>query len=241
MKRIFIIFALAAGIAIGVHHIKEPEAIMVADPDHPLVLVNKINELNKTYQPVDMREVSVPFSPEGDESRKLLRSKAANALEELFEAAGSNNYRLTATSGFRSYDTQRKLYEEFVNNLGVDEAKRICALPGQSEHQTGLAMDITSPSYRADLHKDFGETEEGKWVARHSHEFGFIIRYPEGGEDITGYRYEPWHLRYVGVDAATAIYENNLTLEEFLGVAEEVKPVNYVKEFVNILKDLIRA
>ena len=99
----------------------------------------------------------------------------------------------------------------------VEKANRTSAKAGQSEHQTGLAMDITLKSLNYELTTSFGNTAEGKWVEKNAHNYGFIIRYPEGKEDITGYSYEPWHIRSVGVDLATKIYNSGLTYEEYLG------------------------
>jgi len=95
------------------------------------------------------------------------------------------------------------------------KAAKYVALPGQSEHQTGLAMDVTSESANWGLSNNFGETNEGKWLKDNCYKYGFILRYPEGKEDITGYNYEPWHIRYVGKKVSTYIYTNNITLEEF--------------------------
>ena len=95
------------------------------------------------------------------------------------------------------------------------EANRVSAVPGTSEHQTGLTIDVSSPSAGNALEEAFGHTEEGQWLAQRAPEFGFIIRYPEGAEDITGYVYEPWHIRYVGKDLAPDIADSGLTLEEY--------------------------
>jgi len=145
-----------------------------------------------------------------------LREAAYNALKELFEAAmEEENYSLFARSGYRSYDTQDALYSAYVANYGQEAADKFSAKPGQSEHQTGLAMDITTETMNYVLDITFGETIEGKWVQENAHRFGFIVRYPLGKEDITGYQYEPWHIRYVGKDLAKEIYESELTMEEY--------------------------
>jgi D-alanyl-D-alanine carboxypeptidase len=116
-------------------------------------------------------------------------------------------------SGFRSYAYQQNLYNRYVARDGKAEADRYSARPGHSEHQTGLAMDVNS------VGQSFAYTSEGKWLAAHAHEYGFIIRYPKGKEDITGYMYEPWHIRYVGVEIAKEITEAGITFEEYMGVA----------------------
>ena len=121
---------------------------------------------------------------------------------------------LTAVSGYRSYKRQKSLHDTYVRRQGKAEADSVSAIPGTSEHQTGLAMDISSKSAKFQLEPIFGETAEGKWVAKHAHEFGFVIRYLEDKTETTEYSYEPWHLRYVGNPYATYIYKHHLTLEE---------------------------
>jgi D-alanyl-D-alanine carboxypeptidase len=123
---------------------------------------------------------------------------------------------LKMTTAYRSYDFQKILYDSYVSREGEAAANKYSAKPGQSEHQTGLAADVSSPSVDYQLSNDYGRTAEGKWLAENAHRFGFIIRFPEGKEEITGYQHEPWHIRYVGRAAAKEIYERNLTLEEFL-------------------------
>ena len=104
-------------------------------------------------------------------------------------------------SAYRSYDVQKKLYYKFVSLIGINKASTRVSLAGSSEHQTGLAVDITSKSAVAKGIK-FGSTKESKWIEDNAYKYGFILRYPKGAENITGYMYEPWHLRYVGVDLA---------------------------------------
>ena len=144
----------------------------------------------------------------------MLRKDAADALESMFEAAKKEGLELTAVSGYRSYKRQKSLHDTYVRRQGKAEADSVSAIPGTSEHQTGLAMDISSKSAKFQLEPIFGETNEGKWVAKHAHEFGFVIRYLEDKTETTEYSYEPWHLRYVGNPYATYIYKHHLTLEE---------------------------
>ena len=146
----------------------------------------------------------------------MLRKDAADALESMFEAAKKEGLELTAVSGYRSYKRQKSLHDTYVRRQGKAEADSVSAIPGTSEHQTGLAMDISSKSAKFQLEPIFGETNEGKWVAKHAHEFGFVIRYLEDKTETTEYSYEPWHLRYVGNPYATYIYKHHLTLEEAL-------------------------
>ena len=114
----------------------------------------------------------------------------------MFDAAEKEDIILYARSGYRSYDTQVQLFKNYAANHGEEAANKYSARPGESEHQTGLVMDVTSESVNLQITSDFGETKEGKWVKENAHNYGFIIRYPEGKSDITGYVYEPWHLRF---------------------------------------------
>lgn len=203
---------------------EKPEAVetfldensFVTNFDSIEVVVNKERNLKETYAPTDLVKITdVPTllaSPEVNQ----LRKPAAEALTKLFEAAMEEiKIQLHARSGYRSYRTQELTYNGYVKSYGQEEADKFSAKAGQSEHQTGLAMDISSESVNFLLEEDFGETVEGIWVAENAHRFGFIIRYPKGKEDVTGYLYEPWHIRYLGVDLATKVYESGLTLEQY--------------------------
>lgn len=184
-------------------------------------LVNKERFLPEGYVPEDLVRISVPTILTFEEVNHL-RLPAAEALKELFETAWTEaGLNLYARSGYRSYETQRGLYQAAVARDGQEWADRYSAVPGSSEHQTGLAMDITAESVRFQLEESFGSTGEGRWVEENAHRFGFILRYLPGKEDITGYNYEPWHLRYLGEAAATEIYRRGLTLEEFYDLPEE--------------------
>jgi LAS superfamily LD-carboxypeptidase LdcB len=146
-----------------------------------------------------------------------MRKEAASALEEMFRAAKADGINLYAVSGYRSYARQEAIFASNVRKYGLEKANQFSAKPGQSEHQTGLAMDITCTSVSYGLTQRFGSTKEGIWVKENANKFGFILRYQQGKESITGYQYEPWHLRYVGKEAAKEITERNVTLEEYLG------------------------
>lgn len=189
----------------------------VTNAESNLVVVNKERSLPDGYEPPDLVEPNVKFSFSEAHEKRHMRKEAAEALEKLFANAEENNIELNAVSGYRSYKRQQSLYSYYVDTQGEEYASRVSAVPGTSEHQTGLAIDVSSPSVGNVLEQVFGDSAEGKWLAQHAHEFGFIIRYPEDGESITGYLYEPWHIRYVGVEAATAVYNNKMTLEQFLG------------------------
>ena len=138
--------------------------------------------------------------------------EAYDALTEMEIAAAEDGISLFIVSGYRSYDDQDVIYNRYVSQDGKAEADRYSARPGHSEHQTGYAFDLNS------LEEYFADTPEGIWLAENCHKYGFIIRYPKGKEHITGYMYEPWHVRYLGVDIATSVYESGLTLEEYLGI-----------------------
>ncbi len=191
------------------------EEKVIENTENLLVLVNKNQSLPADYVPSDLTIPDVPFSFEGDYEKKYLREAAARALEELFAAAEAENVEIFAVSGYRSYETQYGIYNTYLKKWGEEKTNAVSAIPGHSEHQTGLAMDISSRSAALDLTEEFGETPEGKWVKEHASEHGFIIRYPQDGEVITGYQYEPWHLRYVGKEVAAYMDEHDLTLEEF--------------------------
>lgn len=176
-----------------------------------LILVNKKNPLNLDYEPENLVKPNVKFLSDTSEESRQMDEKAARALEELFQRAKKENITLLGSSAYRSYRSQVKVLNDEISSKGVNYANKYVAKPGKSEHQSGLSIDVTNES------RCFDKTSpEAKWLANNAYRFGFILRYPEGKEDITGYNYEPWHIRYVGKDAAKDIYERNITLEEYL-------------------------
>ncbi|MCL7747292.1 MULTISPECIES: M15 family metallopeptidase [Bacillaceae] len=185
--------------------------------DDVLLLVNKERNLPKDYVPSDLVEPNVPFPFIEDLPQRLMRQEAAEALEDLFEKANDDNLNLYAQSGYRSYERQESIFAYYVERSGEEKASQVSANAGHSEHQTGLAMDVTSPEVNFQLVTSFEDTPEGQWIKENAAQFGFIIRYPKDKEKITGYQYEPWHLRFVGKEPAKVIYEQGLTLEEYLG------------------------
>lgn len=191
--------------------------LLVTNPNSPLVLVNKHRKLPDGYIPKDLTKPNVPFTSPKDKEKTLLRKDAATALENMFQSAKEQGLELTAVSGYRSYKRQQSLHNMYIKRQGKAKAESVSAVPGTSEHQTGLTMDISSASAKYQLEPIFGETKEGKWVASHAHEFGFVIRYLEDKTDKTEYAYEPWHIRYVGNPYATYLYQHHLTLEEAMG------------------------
>lgn len=178
----------------------------IFDPNSITVCVNKNRYLASEFVPYDLVNPNVRLS--GSSSNTMMRQEAATALESLFDGAEAQGIYLYALSGYRSYYTQQSIYNPYSG---------YSAPPGASEHQLGLAMDVTSNYYGTTLTPDFTYTIEGQWLKENAHKYGFVIRYLEGKESITGYYYEPWHIRYLGVDLATKLVEEEITLEEYYG------------------------
>lgn len=185
------------------------------DPTDTLILVNKNNKAPAV--PVTLVKPDVQPTRDAVSENIYMRPEAAAALEDLFEAAAQDGITLYATSGYRSYSTQKAIFERKLERMDEKQANASVAKPGYSEHQTGLAMDIEGETTKGTgLTEAFGESPEGIWTAEHCAEYGFIIRYPKGKTNITGYIYEPWHLRYVGKEAAAEITELGVTFEEYI-------------------------
>ena len=176
-----------------------------------LFLINREHPIGKDYYPRDLVEPKVLG---GGEATRM-RPEAAAALEEMFAAAKEEGLFLAAVSGYRSYGQQASIFDRKLQKVDRQTAQRTVAPPGCSEHQLGLAMDLgTKKEIR--LTAAFGDTPEGRWVAANAHRFGFILRYKAEWEDVTGYAWEPWHIRYVGKDHAKRIFELNIPLEEYI-------------------------
>lgn len=141
-----------------------------------------------------------------------LTAETVAAFDAMSAEASANGFNLYISSGFRSYSSQASIYNSLVAQVGVAGADRDTARPGHSEHQTGLTVDLNC------ICEGFGYQADGQWVAANAHRFGFIVRYPQGKEHVTGYIWEPWHLRYLGVENATAVYNSSVSLEEYLGI-----------------------
>lgn len=168
-------------------------------PHADITYIDGILIANKTFSlPAD-------YDPGVDED-------ANAALNEMVAAAQREGIALWVVSGFRSYNTQAAIYQSYVARDGMAAADRYSARAGHSEHQTGLAFDLNS------LEQSFGDTPEGQWLAANCWRYGFIIRYPQEKEALTGYMYEPWHVRYLGRQTAKKVYESGLCLEEYLGI-----------------------
>lgn len=185
------------------------------EPDSIAVMVNKEYGLPDNYKPSDLVYPNVRFTFTEKIEKRMMRSEAAKALEEMFAGAEADGIYLAGVSAYRSQATQTALFNRYVEKDGEEKAKTYSAVPGYSEHQTGLSIDISGSDGKCAAESCFGETKEAKWLAEHAAEYGFIIRYPEGKQEITGYKYEPWHVRYVGRDIAAYISEKGITLEEY--------------------------
>ncbi|PAE06163.1 D-alanyl-D-alanine carboxypeptidase [Terribacillus saccharophilus] len=197
--------------------------VTVDNPDSIEVVVNKTRKFPDGWEPKDLVEPDVAFYFSEHLEKRKMRKEAAEALEDLFAASQKDGMELVAASGYRSEARQKEIYENNVATQGQEETDKVSSRPGRSEHQTGLAIDLTSAEMALALEETFIETDEGKWLAEHAHEYGYIIRYPEGKSDITGYSYEPWHIRYVGKDLAKQIYEEDTTLEEHFQMESDLK------------------
>lgn len=191
-------------------------------PDSITALVNRDYKLTEDYIPEDLVVPDVRFTFSYYDDKKLMRSEAAAALEELFAAGDREGIKLYGVSAYRSYTRQYTIYATNLITKGVNHTNRYSAAPGASEHQTGLVIDVSSVSAGQSLEEIFGTTPEGIWLAENASRFGFIIRYPKDMEDLTGYYYEPWHIRYVGKPLAAYLYENGLTLDEYYGYEPSV-------------------
>ncbi len=183
-----------------------------------LILINREFTLSEDYAPDDLVRPDV----ECLYSNVKMRDEAARALKEMFDAAKEAGHRLVAVSGYRSYGQQSSIFNRKVKSVGKEKARLLVADPGASEHQLGLAMDLGSRQ-NTSLAASFGGTAAGKWVGEHCYEYGFIIRYKEEWTDITGYAYEPWHVRYVGKEHSARIGELNIPLETYSETLREAQ------------------
>lgn len=181
---------------------------IIENPDRLDVLVNKNNKLPKNYIPNNLEVLDVKYAYEN----KYLQKEAKENFEKLSKDAALLGYKIIATSTYRTYDYQSELYDFYVKEKGLKYADNCSARPGHSEHQTGLAVDVEGSNASYD---DFEESIEFNWMQENAHKYGFILRYPKGKEHITGFKYEPWHYRYIGKEIATIIYNKNITLEEY--------------------------
>ena len=173
-----------------------------------LMLVNKFNYLDNTYVPNDITNIPLTYAFSDNQATKEVLS----AFKNMWQKAKSENLNLIVNSSYRDYESQENVWNNYEARNGEEYADSIAARPGYSEHQTGLALDIIT--YGANKNT-FEDTDEFKWLQKNAHKYGFILRYPKDKEDITGYEYESWHYRYVGVEAATEIHNKKITYDEY--------------------------
>lgn len=172
------------------------------------ILVNKYYYLSDNYVPNNLQAISRSYAS----SNMRMVSYAKEAFEEMSQNAKDQGYNIIAMSTYRSYTYQVNLYNRYVKQDGKQKADTYSGRPGHSEHQTGLAVDVYNQKVD---YTSFEKTKEFTWMQEHAHEYGFILRFPKGKEDETGYQYESWHYRYVGKEIASYIHSNGITLEEY--------------------------
>nr|WP_269437954.1 M15 family metallopeptidase [Arthrobacter sp. zg-Y179] len=205
--------SLVVSLAVFAHLSNEPAVDAAAapeaePPDSFTLVINKHRPLAADYVPADLV----------DAGGLLLRAEAAEAYARMVADASADGVAVSPVSGYRSREEQSRLHTSYTERYGQEGADSLSARPGYSEHETGLAVDIGNPDGLCALETCFEGTAAGSWTAANAHRYGFLLRYPAGAEHITGYAYEPWHLRYVGPDVAGGVYDSGVTLEEFLGL-----------------------
>ncbi len=197
---------------------KDPKVTLDQHPDdiEVLILVNKQQGLAYDFEP----ELVTPNVKNKKGISIQTTNETALALENLFEDALKEGIEFVAVSGYRSYYIQKTIYNRKVKELGEKSASLSSAPPGKSEHQLGMAVDVSCEAIDCRLTAQFADTKEGQWLYEHCSEYGFIIRYKTEWTDVTGYKGEPWHLRYVGQEHAKRITELNVPLEIYLAYLE---------------------
>ncbi|WP_332844051.1 M15 family metallopeptidase [Solibacillus palustris] len=194
---------------------KQQEVLTVDDPESITVLVNKQYAFPEGYEPKDLVYPNAPFIFNEKIEKRMMREEAAKYLEKMFHAANQQNIHLAGVSAYRSSQTQTVLFNNYVERDGIEKARTYSAVPGTSEHQSGLAIDVSGSDGSCAAEDCFANTEEAAWLEDNAHKYGYIIRFPKDKENITGYQYEPWHIRYVGVNLSTELFNKGLTLEEY--------------------------
>ncbi|MBS3943580.1 MAG: M15 family metallopeptidase [Dethiobacter sp.] len=199
------------------------ELLEIADGDYLLALVDRRTTLGR-YAPDDLVQVEPALvHPAQRQWSYFLRQQAEQALRRMWEAARADGIELLLTSAYRSFETQEILFRDYASRHGEDRANTFSARAGQSEHQLGTAVDFGGTP--ADHTSAFAETTPGQWLAARAHEFGFALSYPDGAQEITGYVFEPWHFRYIGVESAAEWRDSGLVLSRFL----ESKPQRWLE------------
>lgn len=189
----------------------------LTDANSIWVIVNKQHSIPTSFIPkLVVPDVKLRLS--SSEEQMHINETTEPALKELFKAAQADNVVLVFGSGYRSANTQTVFYNNYKAKDGQEQADTYSARPGHSEHQTGFSADITSDDESCHLEICWADTQQGKWLADNAYKFGFVIRYPKDKQNITGYSYEPWHIRFVGKELALEIKKTGLTLEEFFNL-----------------------
>lgn len=198
---------------------------LLTSPGGRLALVNKQKPVDLDYAPTDLVIPDVTHRTDKPAEEIMVRNVVAKPLADMFMAAKVEKLDLLLGSAYRSSKLQEMYFNSYAAASGLEEAEKYSAHPGTSEHQLGLAVDISTTDRVCYLEKCFETSAAGKWLAANAHRYGFILRYPDGKAETTGYNYEPWHFRYLGVNIATAIFESGLTYEEaFPYLTGEKKP-----------------
>lgn len=204
LEKVVSILALSAALLDGSMKTAMPDKNM----DGTAFLVNRQHAISQFYVPQTRKVIGPGMS-------QTMREDAAAALEAMFAGAKEEGINLAIVSGYRSYSKQSSIYARKKATQGQEAADRVSARPGTSEHQLGMAMDLAKKG-SSQLNTGFGKTKEGQWVSANAHKYGFIVRYPQEYEDVTGYMYEPWHVRYVGKELAEKIYESGVPMEIYM-------------------------
>ncbi len=183
------------------------KADIVENPDDVTVLVNKLNEIPKGWKPDDLEDVI--------DCHQQLRHEANEAYTKFYQAAKAKGIAIYTISGYREPETQQLYWDNSVKVFGEEHAIQYNAYPRRSEHELGLCVDISYTTEGDRLSEKVADSALGKFIESDAYKYGFILRYPQDKVRITGYSYEPWHIRYVGVDLATKLHNENITLEEY--------------------------
>ena len=190
---------------------------VVSNPESIQVVVNKQNKLPENYVPKDLVYTTIPFTFKEQTEKKKCAVKQPLLLHSYLQVRKTRRYASWRISLPFTCNAKRA-FSSYVQRDGYDKAATYSALPGTSEHETGLGIDVTKGDGTCAAQDCFGGTKEAAWLDAHAAEYGFIIRYPKGKDAVTGYKYEPWHLRYVGKPVAQAIKSKGITLEEYYGI-----------------------
>lgn len=220
---------------IAKEELREIKEIVKENEKSRTLLVNKKNPLKSGYKPNDLIVPSIKATKKIYVSKKIEKE-----LTKMFEDSKKQGLDLSLVSGYRSSSYQSDLYKNSIRKNGKAYTEKYIAKPNQSEHQTGLAVDISTKSVGYDLITKFEKTKEGKWLAKNAYKYGFILRYTKDRTKDTGYGYEPWHFRYVGVDVAKFIYKNKLVLEDlYSGIKfNEILQVNSINPATTTIKGI---